>query len=228
MKSFNLGKKPAHTLFLCYLFEFFRVKVLPINSMDDGGTWTLLKKKLLLNFYLFCLGSFHFPWLLPPFSNWNHRQAKSLLGNFLHLTWKDFWQVRNCMHTRKFSTLRFARDLFHSIKNFSVSLRETLFQCVKKIDKKIEVFSQNIKEIPWKFGSFFPNHQRNLMKVWEFFTKALSNLMKVWELFTKAIWNLMKVWELFTKALWNLMIVWELFHKKHDEFWSKFWELFNA
>jgi hypothetical protein len=39
---------------------------------------------------------------------------------------------------------------------------------------------------------------------------------------------LMKVWELFTKALWNLMIVWELFHKKHDEFWSKFWELFNA
>lgn len=140
--------------------------------MDDGVHDLCFKKKFLLNFYLFCLGSFHFPWL-PPFSNLNHRQPKSLLGNFLHLTWKDFWQVRNCMHTRKISTLRFAWDLFQSIKNFSVSF-ETLFQCVEKIDKKLRsfpkaskkfheslgAFPQTIKEIWWKFESFLPSSMK--------------------------------------------------------------------
>ncbi len=148
-------------------------------------------KKLLLIYYYFVLVPFIFLGCLPLVTG-TIRQPKCLLGNFLHLTWKDFWQVCNCMHTRKFSTLRFAWDLFQSIKNFSVSWRpfsnvsrkfdknlRSFPKTTKQFHESLGAFPQTIKEIWWKFESFSPKALWKLMIVWELFHKASRNLIKV-------------------------------------------------
>lgn len=164
----------------------------------------------------------------------------SLLGNFLHGIME--FDMEGLLTSLQFACIQETFqpwDLLETFsnpsKNFSVKF-ETLFQCIKKIDKKklrsfpktskkfdesLGAFPQTIEEIWWKFESFSPKHYEIWWKCESFSPKQIWNLMKVWELLTKALWNLMIVWELFHKASRNLIKVLRTF-PMHEKCFIKF------